>query len=256
MMRFLTSKSRRVVAVMGIAIVAAALGVYVATVGATTERSQRAVDVSQVVGAVQSALHDNRIVGATAAGSTLNVTLNADDPSSKMLALWDGKVLARAVSTQLAAEGLDAISGVNFTDSAGDDLNGATDTVTSAQPASTLPAGACEAAGNATITGATVTTARTIPVLGGSCIYTLRVSNAADFDANAPSIVGQITSVIPNTLDHPYIFNVVDAKSTTQMVLGWIPGLGSTNGGQGIAWLPPGASSPAVLGSTLAKSPH
>jgi len=247
------TKRRYTLLATGIAIalaLVAGIAVLATVGGASTTRDARAQDVSATVASVKAALGDDRIVTATVAGSTLSVVLNAPDSSSAALARFDGKVLARAVSIQLAADGKDAINAATYTDESGTDINQATDRVSSAAPASQLSSNACElaAAGNKSSL-ATVAHARTVSLVGGTCLFTLRASDVVGFDADAPNVTGSIASAVPDIANYPYLFEVVDKSGTTQMILGWIPGIGLGDG-QGLAWIPRGASTPAVFGSS------
>jgi hypothetical protein len=255
MQHILKSRST-VVAASVAALVAVVMMIEVAGSGATKTRNTRASDVDRVVAQVKSQLGDGRIAEATVAGSTISVTLNAPDAPSAALARWDGKVLAVAVSQQLASDGQDAIDSATYSDTSGTDLNGATDAVSHAQPVIALSPNSCEeAARSGASAGVAVASARTVPLIGGACMFTVHVADVSSFDANASNLIGAIAGGIPDVADHAYVFDIVDAKGATQMVLGWIPGIGPGSG-QGVAWLPSGARSSAVLGSTIGASVH
>lgn len=246
----LTGGAATLIAV-AIAIVAVASG------GAASTRDKRAADVDQTVAQVQSLLGDKRIVGAEVAGSTLHVTLAAPDSATATLARWDGKVLARAVSDQLRSDGQGTVTSATFSDQSGVDLNGATDAVGQAPDAAPLPAGSCEQAAraNASASGVRVVVARTVPLVGGACVFVIQPSDVSDFVAHAPDRVGTIIGALPEVAAHPYVVEVVDSNNDPQLILGWIPAIGGGTG-EGLGWVKPGVTSPAVLGTAAGTLGH
>lgn len=237
-----------------IAIAATVAAISVSISGATPAVSKRASDVAQTLAAVKAQFGDSRIRGATITGSTLKVVLSGGDPAETTLERFEGKVLARAVAADLAASGQDTVTGASYVDASGADLNATVDAVHPAPPSTALAEGSCESAAQANPpAGAIAVTARTIPLIGGVCVFSVKVADVASFAADAPARLGGMLSAIPDVSNHPYVVTATDTSGNPELILAWIPAIGGSEG-QGLGWTAPGVVSPAVLGTAAGRN--
>jgi hypothetical protein len=180
------------------------------------------------------------------------VTLQAGQPGDVAISRWYGKVLARAVADQLAAEGGSGIASASYNDGSGVDSNGGADVVRATPPVTPLAARTCEriARSRPVAASLSISTARTLGILGGTCVFVVKTSgDPTAFVSDAAARLGALVSAIPTAEAHPYVVQVVDPNGELQLVLGWVPGLGGDIG-QGLGWVRPGTRSSAILGMT------
>lgn len=237
---------------VGLVVVAAAVvAIVAATAGAggPAGAAAQAASVNSIVSQVQAAFGDSQIASASPAGGLLTVKLSAADPAQAMIGTFEAQVLAHAVAAYEQGSGQAPISSVTYVDSGGNSVTGGTDDVGALPAAAPLSSDACQVASNAAPNAVTVASARTLPLVGGTCVIKLQPASPSAFLADASSQLGGITSMIPDQADHPYIYEVDDQSGTPVMILAWVPALGGTNvqgQGSGEVWLKPGLCSDVV----------
>jgi hypothetical protein len=252
----LTSRRVKTYALVAVAAAAATAAALTATIGGAAVT--RAQTVNDVVSQVQNSFGDNRIASASAGGSTLTVNLNlpVSDPTSFVRGTFEAQVLASAVSDAAAASQEEPVTALIYRDASGNQLEGTPasgDAVGSAPNVAPLASGACQAAAQAIESAAqaaqtslVAASVKTLPFLGGTCVFEFQTSDPSGFAASAPTTVDKLVNTIGNPNDRPYLVQVDDENGAAQFVDGWVPGFG------GRTWIHPGLSTAFVLGGSSA----
>jgi hypothetical protein len=238
--RLSTTRRPRLTVAIAVAGIAAAVVSATATIGggaAPANAPARAAGVNSVLGQVQSAFGDGRLISASVAGSALTVTLSTTGPAAKTIGTFEGQVLAYAVNGWMQANNQEAISSVDYVDSTGQTLQDAAtgDLVGSLPAAPALTGGACQTAAANAQSPLSVVSARTLPFAGGTCVVTLQTSDASAFGASAGSLLFAVQSAVPNAGDHPLLIEVDDQSGSPLVITSWVPGIDGV--GQGVTWI-------------------
>jgi hypothetical protein len=206
--------------------------------------------VNAAISTVGASLGTDRVASVTQQGSQLIVTITGSDQASRTVASWYGDVFARAVADQVEKEGGSPVLLVAQLDASGNSVTGGSERVRPILQTEPLTEGACASDGAAATANAKVKVlqADNVDVLNGGCSFVVTPTiGVAEFVKNAGQYLDPIVKAIPDSEGHPYLIQVQDDKGATQLILGWIPGIGGDNG-EGIAWVPPNTDSSAVVG--------
>jgi len=206
--------------------------------------------LNTAISAVGASLGTDRVASVTQQGSQLNVTITSSDPASRTVASWYGDVFARAVADQVEKTGGSPVLSVVQLDTSGNSVTGGSERVRPILRTEPLAEGACANDGTAAAANAKVRMlqADDVDVLSGGCSFVVTPTiGVAEFVKNAGRYLDPIVKAIPDSERHPYLIRVQDDKGATQLILGWIPGIGGDNG-EGIAWVQPNTDSSAVIG--------
>jgi hypothetical protein len=94
--------------------------------------------------------------------------------------------------------------------------------------------------------GASVVDVHYIPLYGGTAEIVVRPDNLSTFLAsagsNGPVFLGTLATDF-----RPYLLTIVNAGGAPQLILGWVPGVGGSEG-QGLGWVAPGVETDAIWG--------
>jgi hypothetical protein len=199
--------------------------------------SSRANNVDDVVAQVKQSFGDHQLVSASVKGSLLSVTLDLPDtsktPGYGVKGIFEAQVLGHAVADWMRAHGQQPITTVRYRDTRGNvilgtPLNG--DPVESDPNISPLGVDACNsAAKSVSATSLTLISARTLPYINGTCVFTFQ---AADLQAGSQAAMGALQQIItaiggpPN--ERPWIFELDDQHGVAKTGAAWMVGDGGT----------------------------
>jgi hypothetical protein len=210
----------------------------------------RATSLNEVVAQVRHNFGDQQIVSASREGSVLSVTLNlpgnSKTPGYGDKGVFEARVLGAAVAEWMRAQGEAPITSVRYRDE-GKVIPGwpyNDDPVESEPHASPLPADAChKAAKSARSASLTLVSARTLPYLNGTCVFTFKAADLRTGSGAAMSALGRIWRAIggdPN--ERPWVFELDDQNGTPKTGASWMPA------GGGTTWATPGLDYPLAHG--------
>jgi hypothetical protein len=230
--------------------VSAAIALLVAAIAVPTVlarggREKRMSDVHAAIAAAAAAVGTNQIASGSLSGGTLSLVMKPGSGTNTR-ALWEAKVVGRVVAE--AAGG--AVGQLAFREAgANTNVNGGNDPIRPLQTVGRLNAEGCRGglSAAADAAGALLVAVRTIDVLNGGCVITLRPrGDEAAFLEDAGARIGSVLGAIPDIQLRPYFVTVVNRSNAPQLQVGWVPGIGG-DFGQGIGWEAPGVQSSAIL---------
>jgi hypothetical protein len=227
----------------GVALVALALASGGAAIAITTTASG-GQGIDDFLSQVQNSFGDNRLLSASANGSTLTVTVAAPDEPSAVSATFEAQMLASAVHDAASGSGQTPIDSVQFVDANGAAIPGygahPVGTDTSGGPLPKIPAlatGACESAAHAAQavdTSLTIESVLTLPYAGGACAFKFQTSDLSTFD---PSLdFGRLATVMGDPNERAFLVEVDDRAGVPQFVDSYSPS------GGGTAYIKPGTN--------------
>ncbi len=206
----------------------------------------RATSLDEVVAQVRNNFGDHQIVSSSREGSVLSVTLNlrgtSKTPGYGDKGVFEAEVLGAAVAEWMRAHGQEPITTVRYRDEGKVILGwpGNNDPVENEPHVSPLPADACvTAAKSARSASLTLVSARTLPYLNGTCVFTFKAADLRAGSAAAMGALGRIWHAIggpPN--ERPWVFELDDQNSVPKTGASWMPA------GGGTTWATPGLAYP------------
>lgn len=216
--------------------------------GVPNGRLARAPSLAAVVAQVRQSFGDRQIVSASLEGPVLAVTLHLPGgrrtPGYGVKGTFEAQILGAAVADWMRAHGRQPIATVRYRDRGrvipGTLANG--DSVETDPSVSPLAADACETAAKAAGTDLlALVSARTLPYLNGTCVFTFE---AADLKAGSGAAMAALSRVIdkigpPN--ERPWLFELHDTSGVPKTGASWMPGSGTT-------WATPGLAYPLAHG--------
>lgn len=205
----------------------------------------RATSLDNVVDQVRHNFGDQQIVSASRNGSILSVNLNlphnSGTPGYGDKGVFEAEVLGAAVAEWMRAHGREPITTVRFRNG-GKVIYGwpAENPVERDPHASPLPADACDKAANSGQSASlTLVSARTLPYLNGTCVFTFKAANLKTGSGAAMGALGRIWRAIggdPN--ERPWVLELDDQNGVPKTGASWMPG------GGGTTWATPGLAYP------------
>jgi hypothetical protein len=209
----------------------------------------RATSLDAVVAQVRHNFGDRQIVSASREGSVLSVKLdfpgNLKTPGFGVKGVFEAQILGAAVAEWMRARGQEPITTVRYRNRGkvipGWSATG--DPVESDPHAPPLPADACHtAAKSAEAASLTLVSARTLPYLNGTCVFTFK---AADLRVASGAAMGAVARIIPAIggpqNERPWLFEL-DQKGVAKSGASWMPA------GGGVTWTSPGLAYPLAHG--------
>lgn len=208
----------------------------------------RATSLGDVVAQVRNNFGDRQIASASLQGSVLSVTLDfpgtSKTPGYGVKPVFEAQVLGAAVAEWMRAHGKEPITTVRYRNEGkvipGWSASG--DPVETDPHASPLPADAChKAAKSAGSASLTLVSARTLPYLRGTCVFTFK---AVHLRAGAGAAMGALYRIIlaiggpPD--ERPWLFELDDQKGVPRNGASWVPA------GGGVDWTTPGLAYPEL----------
>lgn len=197
------------------------------------------------------AIDSPRVDSLDAVGSTAEVTGEAStDPGDATRTLWYETVAGAALAR---VDGLDKVDR-RVLDSSGSILDRETDPVpASADPLDpfappSLSSTDIESQVNeqAQSLGVKVVDVHYVGLFGGTAEIVVKPDDVTKFVGSAGSNVHTLLGPVGEN-GRPYLTTIVDASGAPQLILGFTPGVGGTNG-QGMAWAAPGVQTDAIVG--------
>lgn len=205
----------------------------------------RATSLDEVVAQVRHNFGDQQIVSASLEGPVLSIGLNlpgtSKTPGYGDKGVFEGEVLGAAVAEWMRAHGQEPITTVRYRNE-GKVIPGwpAESPVESDPHVSPLRANACHAA--ATSAGSaslTLVSARTLPYLNGTCVFTFK---SADLKAGSGAAMGALGRIWPaiggDPNKRPFLFELDDENGVPKTGASWMPA------GGGTTWATPGLTYP------------
>ena len=239
------------VAVSAVVIAGVVVGAPAVTgsAAATNSAVPRAASVADVVTQVRNGFGDRQIVSAAVVGSVLSVTLDVPGtprtPGYGDRGVFEAQVLGSAVADWMRAHGQEPIATVRYRDEGrvipGWLADG--DPVRSDPDVPPLPADACDkaakAAGSASLT---LVSARTLPYLDGTCVFTFQTADLKDGSQAAAGALARMIQAVggpPN--ERPWLFELDDRNGVPETGASWMLNTGTT-------WATPGLAYPLAHG--------
>jgi len=236
------ARHSRSVLVIGFALMAAAAAaaVLVARGGAAQTPSSIAAGV---LSQVQTSFGDDLVAAASVQASTLNASVASTDGPSLIRAVFEARLLAHTVAETMASSGQQPITSVQYVDKDGVALSSYSaggDSVGPDPAVSSLTAQTCSSAGQSMAadpqSSVQVESARMLPFMGGTCVFTFQTSDPATFAKAAPGAIAGLVTAMGDPNNRPYLVEVDDQAGTPQFVTSWVPG------DYGDTWIKPGLS--------------
>ena len=196
----------------------------------------RATSLDEVVAQVRRDFGDQEIVSASRKGSVLSVTLDLrgtpKTPGYGDKGVFEAEVLGAAVAEWMGAHGQEPITTVRYRDE-GKVIPGwpnNNDPVKNDPHVSPLSADACvTAAKSARSASLTLVSARTLPYLNGTCVFTFKAADLRVGSGAAMGALGRIWHAIggpPN--ERPWVFELDDQNGVPRTGASWMPAGGGT----------------------------
>jgi hypothetical protein len=233
------------------AIVAGIIVGAMASLGGAAARNSaltRATSLDEVVAQVRHNFGDRQIVSASLEGSVLSVTLDLPGTSKTLgyggKGVFEARVLGAAVAEWMRAHGQEPITTVRYRDEGKVILGwpGNNDPVENDPHVSPLPTDACDtAAKSAGLASLTLVSARTLPYLNGTCVFTFKAADLRAGSGAAMRALGRIWPAIggpPN--ERPWLFELDDQNGVPKTGASWMPA------GGGTTWATPGLAYPLM----------
>jgi hypothetical protein len=251
-LRSLKGKRLAAAVVVSAAVVAGIVIGTMAGIGgaaATNSALTRLTSVGAVVAQVRHEFGDQQIVSASLDGSVLSVRLavpgTSKTPGYGDKGVFEAQVLGAAVAEWMRAHGQEPITTVRYRDE-GRVIAGwpAYGPVESDPHASPLPTDACDtAARSAGSASLTLVSARTLPYLNGTCVFTFKAAHLKAGSGAAVGALGRIIRAIggpPN--ERPWLFELDSVNGIPKTGASWMPT------GGGTTWAMPGLAYPLAHG--------
>jgi hypothetical protein len=185
---------------------------------ATNPALARATSLDQVVAQVRHNFGDEQIVSASREGSVLSVTLDFPGtyktPGYGVRGVFEAQVLGAAVAEWMRAHRQQPITTVRFRNR-GKVIPGwsAKGTRVESDPhLSPLSAGACDKAAKSAGPpfSRTLVSARTLPYLSGTCVFTFKAPNRRAASGGAMSVLGRLIGAVGSPNERPWLFELDD----------------------------------------------
>jgi hypothetical protein len=195
----------------------------------------RATSLDDVVAQVQHAFGDREIVSASVEGSVLSIKLD----SSGVRGTFEAQVLGSAVADWMRSQGQEPVKTIRFPGSEG----GAGSAVESDPNVPQLATDACQTAAQDARTGSLIlVSAKTLPYLDGTCVFTFTATALTAGSQAAMGALGRLISAIggpPN--ERPWLFELDDQNGVPKTGASWMLNTGTT-------WATPGLAYPLSHG--------
>lgn len=249
-MRRLRSLRGKRLAAAGAVSAAVTVGIVIGAMGSLEGRAAvdpalaRATSLDAVVAQVRHNFGDQQIVSASRKGSVLSVTLDLrgtpKTPGYADKGVFEAQVLGAAVAEWMRAHGHEPITTVRYWDKGkvipGWPSHGAVESDPHVSP---LPADACHTlAKSAASASLTLVSARTLPYLNGTCVFTFK---AADLKAGSGAAMGALNrmwNAMDSPNERPWVFELDDQNGVPKTGASWMPI------GGGTTWATPGLAYP------------
>lgn len=204
----------------------------------------RATILDAVVAQVRHNFGDQQIVSASREGSVLSVKLDipgtSKTPGHGDKGVFEAQMLGAAVAEWMRAHGREPITTVSYRDRGkvipGWPSHGAVESDPHVSP---LPADACHTLATSAVSAfLTLVSARTLPYLKGTCVFTFKAADLKGRVGAAMGALNRMWNAMDSPNERPWVFELDDQNGVPKTGASWMPI------GGGTTWATPGLAYP------------